>query len=280
MKKLETVGAMQQAAAELRAQGKTIALVPTSGALHEGHAALIRAAQAKAGAVVVSLFVNPLQFGPSENYAGYPRTPDADLAKCAGLKVDAVFQPAVEEMYPRGYSSYVAEETVSKPLCGVSRPTHFRGVTTVLAKLFNIVRPQFVVFGQKEAQQAAVVRKLIADLHYGVEVVVVPTVREEGGLACDVRNASLTANQRTEALAIPASLKRAQEMAASGVRSADRIMAEVTHILSQHRRVRVIYVSIVDPTTMEAMREVVPGRSLLAIAAWVDEVRLTDNAPL
>jgi pantoate--beta-alanine ligase len=248
MKKLETVGEMQHAAAELRVQGKTIALVPTSGALHEGHVALIRAAKAKADAVVVSLFVNPLQFGPSENYAGYPRSPDAALAKCAELGVDLVFAPVAEEMYPRGFSTYVVEEAVSKPLCGVSRPTHFRGVTTVLVKLFNVVRPHFVVFGQKEAQQAAVVRKMIADLHFGVEVVVVPTVREE--------------------------------MAATGVRSADRIMAEVTHILSQHRRVRVIYVSIVDPTTMEAMREVVPGRTLLAIAAWVDEVRLTDNVLL
>jgi pantoate--beta-alanine ligase len=136
------------------------------------------------------------------------------------------------------------------------------------------------MFGQKEVQQSAVVRKMIADLHFGVEVVVVPTVREEGGLACDVRNHSMTTNQRTEALSIPASLKQAQEMVATGVRSADRIMAEVTHILSQHRRVRVIYVSIVDSTTMEAMREVVPGRSLLAIAAWVDEVRLTDNVLL
>ena len=280
MKKLETVGEMQQAAAELRTQGKTIALVPTSGALHEGHVALIRAAKARAQAVVVSLFVNPLQFGPSENYAGYPRTPDADLAKCAELEVDLVFAPGVEAMYPRGFSTYVIEEAVSKPLCGVSRPAHFRGVTTVLAKLFNIVRPHFVMFGQKEVQQSAVVRKMIADLHFGVEVVVVPTVREDGGLACDVRNHSMTTNQRTEALSIPASLKRAQEMAAAGVRSADRIMAEVTHILSQHRRVRVIYVSIVDSTTMEAMREVVPGRSLLAIAAWVDEVRLTDNALL
>ncbi len=280
MKKLETVGEMQRATGELRAQGKTIALVSTSGALHEGHVALIRAARARADVVVVSLFVNPLQFGPSENYPGYPRPLAADLAKCAELAVDLVFAPGVEEMYPRGYSTYVVEEAVSKPLCGVSRPTHFRGVTTVLAKLFNIVRPHFVVFGQKEAQQAAVVRKMIADLHFGIEVVVVPIVREEGGLACDVRNPSLTANQRTEAQAISASLQRAQEMAAAGVRSSDRIMAEVTHILSQHRRVRVIYVSIVDPTTMESMREVVPGRSLLAIAAWVDEVRLTDNALL
>jgi pantoate--beta-alanine ligase len=280
MKKIETVSELQRAAGELRAQGRTIALVPTSGALHDGHVALIRAAKAKADAVVVSLFVNPLQFGPSENYAGYPRTLDADLAKCAELQVDLVFAPAVEEMYPRGYSTYVVEEAVSKPLCGVSRPTHFRGVTTVLVKLFNIVRPQAVVFGQKEAQRVAVVRKLIADLHFGVEIIVVPIVREEGGLACDVRNREFTAKQRTEALSIPASLQRAQEMVATGVRSADRVMAEVTHILSQHRRVRVIYVSIVDPATMEAMRDVVPGRSLLAIAAWVDEVRLTDNALL
>jgi pantoate--beta-alanine ligase len=280
MKKIETVGEMQETAKALRASGQTIALVMTSGALHEGHFALIKAAKEKAGTVVVSIFVNPLQFGPSENYAGYPRTLETDLAQCAEQGADVVFAPSAEEMYPRGYSSYVVEESVSKPLCGVSRPAHFRGVTTVLTKLFNIVRPDFVVFGQKEAQQIAVVRKMIADLHLGVEIVVVPTVREAGGLASGARNRALTATQRAEALSISLALQNAQEMVASGVRNTDRIVAEVTHILSQKRRVRVIYVSIVDPATMEARREVVPGHSLLMIAAWVDEVRLTDNALL
>jgi len=209
------------------------------------------------------LFVNPLQFGPSENYAGYPRSPDVDLAKCAELEVDLAFAPSAEEMYPRGYSTYVVEERSPRRCAGSRGPRIFRGVTTVLVKLFNMVRPHFWCFGQKEAQQAAVVRKMIADLRFRVEVVVVPTVREDGGLACDVRNRTMTANQRTEAIAVPASLKAGAGMAATGVRSADRIMAEVTHILSQHRRVRVIYVSIVDSTTMEAMREWCP-----AVRCW------------
>ncbi|MBI5381382.1 MAG: pantoate--beta-alanine ligase [Opitutae bacterium] len=280
MKKIETVAEMQQMADAWRSQGKTIALVNTSGALHDGHLALIQAAKHKAAVVVVTIFANPLQFGPSENFAGYPRSLEADLARCETAQVDVAFAPSVEAMYPRGYSSYVVEESVSKPLCGVSRPSHFRGVTTVVAKLFNIVRPDVIVFGQKEAQQAAVVRKLIADLHFRVELVVVPIVREAGGLACGARNCKLTANQRTEALAISEALRRAQEMVAGGVRNTDRVIAEVTHILSQKRRVRVIYISIVDPVTMEAQREITPGNSLLTIAAWVDEVRLTDNTML
>ena len=169
---------------------------------------------------------------------------------------------------------------MSKPLCGVSRPTHFRGVTTLAAKLLNIVRPSVVVLGQKDMQQAAVVRKMVGDLHFDVEVALVPTVREADGLAVGVRNRDLTPNQRQEALAIHAALQRARAMVAQGVRSPDRVIAEATHLLGERRRVRVIYVAIVDSSTMEPMREIVPGRTLLAIAVWVDEVRLTDNTPL
>lgn len=280
MQKIESVQAMQARAAEFKRAGKRVALVPTSGALHAGHAALIGTAQKSAEIVIVSLFVNPFAFGPSEHLAKYPRSPDADLTLCEDLRVDVVFQPAPEEFFPRGFSTYVVEEVVSKPLCGVSRPSHFRGVTTATAKLLNIVRPEVLVFGQRDAQQVAVVRKMIADLCLGAEIVVSPTVRENDGLAIAVRNKDLSAGQRQEALAIYASLKRAQEMVEQGVRSADRIIAEVTHLLGERRRVRVIYVSMVDPNTMETLREVVPGRTLLAIAAWVDEVRLIDNAIL
>lgn len=277
MQKLESVTAMQAFAAQLRSAGRTVALVPTSGALHAGHAALIALAKSRAEAVVVSVFVNPLAFGPSELFAHYPRSPDADLKLCADLQVEAVFMPAVDEMLPRGHSTIVQEEAVAKPLCGVSRPTHFRGVTTVTAKLLNIVRPAVVVLGQKDAQQVAVVRKMIADLHFGVEVVVGPTVRESDGVAVGVRNRELTASQRQDAAAVYGALQHAKEMVANGVGSPDRIIAEVTHRLGQRRRVRVIYVSIVHPDTMEPMREIVPGRTLLAIAVWVDEVRLIDN---
>jgi pantoate--beta-alanine ligase len=188
--------------------------------------------------------------------------------------------PAVEEIYPRGYSTYVTEEAVSRPLCGVSRPSHFRGVTTEMAKLLNIVRPDRVVLGQRDAQQVAVVRKMIADLCFDTEVLVAPVVREADGLVVTVRNHELTAGQRQEASALHPALLRAQEMVAQGVRSPDRVVAEVTHLLGARRRVRVIYVAIVDPATMEPLREVVPGRSLLAIAVWIDEIRLIDNIEL
>jgi pantoate--beta-alanine ligase len=280
MQKIESVRDMRLLAAHLKQADKTLALVPTMGALHAGHAALIGMAKASAEVVVVSAFVNPLAFGPSENFANYPRCPDADLKLCTELKVDILFAPSAEEMFPRGHSTMVNEEAVSKPLCGASRPTHFRGVTTAIAKLLNVVRPDVMVMGQKDAQRVAVVRKMIADLHLGVEVIVVPTVRESDGLVVDVRNRDFTATQRREALSLHAALQRAKEMVAQGVRSTDRIVAEATHILGEHRRVRVIYVSMVDPVTMEPMREVVLGGTLLAIAVWVDEVRLIDNIVL
>lgn len=280
MQKIESVSDMRSVAAQQYQAGKSIALVPTSGALHAGHAALIALAESRADFVVVALFANPLAFGPSENFARYPRSPDADLKLCEELQVDAVFMPTADEMYPKGYSSYVVEEAVSRPLCGVSRPTHFRGVTTGIAKLLNIVRPTLLVMGQRDAQQVAVVRKMIADLCFGVEVLVAPIVRETDGLAVTVRNRDLTARQRQESQSIPAALERAKEMVTQGVRSPDRVIAEVTHLLGQRRMLRVIYVSIVDPVTMEPMREVVPGRTLLTIAAWVEEVRVIDNVVL
>lgn len=280
MHKTESVSDMRLFAAQLKKDGKRIALVPTSGALHAGHAALIAMAKAKSDVVVVALFANPLAFGPSENFAGYPRSPDADLKLCEELKVDVVFRPAAEEMFPRGFSTYVTEEAVSKPLCGVSRPTHFRGVTTGMAKLLNIIQPDAIVMGQRDAQQAAVVSKMVKDLCFAAEVVTVPTVRESDGLAITVRNLNLTARQRQEALAIYAALQRAKEMVAQGTRSPDRVIAEATHLLGERRMIRVIYVSIVDPNTMEPMREVVPGKTLLAIAAWVEEVRVIDNVLL
>lgn len=277
---IDTLSALRSVAAEWKKAGKTVALVPTSGALHAGHAALIALAATKAEIVLVTVFANPLAFGPSENFAKYPRSADADRKFCADLGATAVFMPAAEEMFPKGFSSWVTEETVSKPLCGVSRPTHFRGVTTGIAKLLNLVHPAVVVLGQRDAQQVAVVRKLIADLCFGADVVVAPTVRESDGLAVTVRNRDLTARQRQEALAIHAALVRAKEMAEQGVRSPDRIIAEATHLLGERRMVRVIYVAVVDPQTMEPMREVVPGRTLLAIAAWVEEVRVIDNVLL
>jgi pantoate--beta-alanine ligase len=280
METIASVSGMRALAARLRAEKGGLSLVPTMGALHAGHEALIGAAQSAGRPVVVSVFVNPLSFGLNENFAGYPRSPQDDVELCARLGVDAVFMPPSEEIYPRGYSTYVTEEAVSKPLCGVSRPTHFRGVTSLVAKLLNIVGPTHLYLGQKDAQHVAVLRKMVSDLNFCVDLVVVPTVRDADGLAVTVRNRELTSALRQEALAISEALRRAKEMVDSGVRSTDRLVAEVTHILGKHYRLRVIYASIVDPVTMEAMREVVPGRTLICIAAWLDEIRLTDNALL
>ena len=280
MQKIESVQEMRSLAAQFKRSGHTLALVPTSGALHAGHAALIALAESRADVVIVCVFTNPLAFGPSENFSRYPRSPDADVKMCQDLRVNTVFMPSAEEMFPRGFSTYVTEEAVSKPLCGVSRPSHFRGVTTALVKLINIVRPDVIVMGQRDGQQVAVVRKMIADLCLGVEVVVAPIVRENDGLTMSVRNKDLTAGQRQEALSIQNALQRASEMANQGVRSPDRIIAEVTHLLGERRRVREIYDAIVDPNTMEPLREVVSGKTLLAIAAWVDEVRFIDNVIL
>jgi len=280
METIETVPNMRALAGRLRSKGGSLTLVPTMGALHAGHERLIRAAVASGAPVVVSIFVNPLSFGASENYAGYPRSREADLALCESLGVAAVFAPSADEIYPRGYSTYVSEEAVSRTLCGVSRPTHFRGVATLVAKLFNIIGPDRLFVGQKDAQHAAVIRKIVADLNYTVDLVVVPTVREADGLAAGVRNGELTTALRQEAVAISTALKKVGEMVESGVRSSDRLVAEATHILGRNNRVRVIYASIVDASTMEPTREVVPGQTLMCIAAWVNEIRLTDNAVL
>ena len=279
MQKIATVSEMRQVSRELRAKGGRIALVPTMGALHAGHRALIEAAKKSGDTVVVSIFVNALQL-PSAEAVAYPRTPEADLALCTEANADVVFMPAVEEIYPRGYSTYVMEEAYSKPLCGVSRPTQFRGVTTIIVKLINIVSPGRLFIGQKDVQQAALLRKMMADLHLDVAVDMVPTAREADGLAFGVRNRELTTSQRTEAVVVQQALAKAKEMVGSGVRSTDRVVAEVTHIIGQRRRLRVIYISIVDGTTMEAEREIIPGKSLLMIAVWVDEVRLVDNLVL
>ncbi len=280
MQKIDTVSEMRLTAAKFKAAGKTIALVPTQGALHAGQEALIRAAKERADVVVVSIFVNSLQFPANEIPANYPRRLEADLGLAASAGAEIVFTPSAQEIYPRGYSTYVNEDVTSRMLCGPSRPTHFRGVTTFMVKLLNIVQPDLAFFGQKTVQRAAVVRKMVLDLNFPLEVVVVPTAREADGLAAGVRNRDFTSSMRQEAMAINAALTRASEMVEAGVRSTDRLVAEATHILGQHRRIRIIYVAIVDSATMEPVREVIPGRTMLAIAAWVDEVRLIDNIVL
>lgn len=280
MQTIQSVNEMQSFAIGVRSSGRLIGLVPTMGCLHQGHLSLIDIAKEKADKVIVSIFVNPAQFGPSEDFDKYPRAMEADIEKCRERGADVVFNPSVGEMYPQGYSTFVEEERISAGLCGISRPHHFRGVTTVCLKLFNITRPDIAVFGQKDAQQCAIIKKMVADLNIPVEIAVGSTYRDADGIATSSRNAYLTDNQREEALSISKSLRIAKEMVESGTRSVDRIVAEVTHHLSLSRRIRVIYVNVVDRDTMELAREIIPGKQLLCVAAWADQTRLIDNIEL
>ena len=282
MQIIQSVNEMQSHAIGLRSRGELIALVPTMGSLHEGHFALIDIAKERADKVVVSIFVNPAQFEPNEDFDQYPRPLEDDLEKCEKQGVDIVFNPPTEEMYPEGYSTYVEEEQISAGLCGISRPRHFRGVTTVCTKLFNIVRPDMAVFGQKDAQQCAIIRKMVADLNIPTEVVVGDTQREDDGLAISSRNRYLTDTQYKEALLIPEALMIGKRMVQEeGVRSVDRVVAEITHKLLSSLRIRVIYIQIVDRRTMEpAGRDIVPGKHLICVAVWIDQVRLIDNIAL
>lgn len=277
MEQIESIHQMQSLAMSLRARGRLVALIPTQGALHPGHAALIAAARNHADTVVVSMFVNPPQFGPNEDHTRYPRDPEGDAKLCAEAGADVVFAPTLDEVYPRGYSTYISEEGLSAGLCGISRPNHFRGVATILGKFCNIVRPDVLVFGQKTAQQAAVARKMIEDLNFTIQVLVEPTVRDEDGVPFSSRMDDLTRGQRSDAAHVFHALNTAKSLVDSGVRNVDRVVAEATHVISERRRMRVIYVQIVGRETMEPEREIEPGRSLLAVAVWIDEVRLIDN---
>ena len=280
MQTIQSVNEMQSHAIGLRSSGRLIGLVPTMGSLHEGHLSLIDIAKDKSDKVIVSIFVNPTQFGPSEDYEKYPRELEEDIEKCRKRGADIVFNPSVDDMYPPGFSTFVTEEQISSGLCGVSRPHHFRGVTTVCLKLFNITRPDLVVLGQKDAQQCAVIRKMVTDLNISPEIVIGPTHRDADGMATSSRNAYLTDSQRQEALCISQSLRTAKNMVDSGTKSVDRIVAEVIHHLSLSRRIRVIYAQVVDGDTMEPAREIIPGQQLLCVAAWADQIRLIDNIEL
>jgi len=277
MQIITTINEMQALAISMRTQGKLLGLVPTMGALHEGHLTLIDVAKQKADVVIVSIFVNPTQFGPNEDFSKYPRTFETDCAACEKRGADIVFAPKKDDIYPAGYSTYVNEERVSKGLCGISRPGHFRGVCTVVNLLFNIVRPDLAVLGQKDAQQAAVIKKMVADLWLPVEIIVAPTVREEDGLAMSSRNRYLTDDQRQEAAKIYRALREGKRLIDEGIRSPDRVLAEITHVLAQSRRIRLIYVTLVDRESFLPAREVVPGKGLIAVAVWLNDVRLIDN---
>ena len=272
---------MQSLAGEYRKQGKTIGLVPTMGFLHEGHLSLIDLLRDRSDVVILSVFVNSTQFGVGEDLEKYPRDLNRDLELCGERQVDLVFAPEDSQMYSSEYSTFVSEGKAGKGLCGLARPTHFQGVTTICTKLFNLCMPDFVVLGQKDAQQVVVLKKMISDLNFPIEVVVGPIVREPDGLAMSSRNEYLQPKQREGALVLFQSLQAGKKLVEDKeVTNVERVKSEVMSFLTQSSVVRVNYVEIVDRHTMQVEREVESGRSLIVVAAWLNEVRLIDNLPL
>ena len=276
MRIVKTIAEAQSACARLRREGRILGLVPTMGALHEGHLSLVRAARAASDVVVVSIFVNPTQFGPNEDFSKYPRTFETDCAMLEREGVDLIFAPTVDEMYPAGASTFVVVEGVSDRLDGASRPGHFRGVTTVVSKLFHIIEPHKAFFGQKDAAQVAVLRKIVRDLNFPLKMVVCPIVREGDGLALSSRNRYLSETERGQALVLNRALKAVGDAAASWEKSAQRLVEIARAVLAEEPDVRVDYISVVDPDTLEDVADV-RGGALVAVAALVGTTRLIDN---
>ena len=278
MELITSAADMQSRATRLRNEGKTIGFVPTMGYLHQGHLSLVDLVRAKCDALILSIFVNPTQFGAGEDFEKYPRDVKRDLELCREKGVDFVFTPQSSEIYEPDASTFVVEEEVGKGLCGDTRPSHFKGVATVCAKLFNLCQPHLVALGQKDAQQVVVLKRMIRDLHFPIDVLVGPILREDDGLAMSSRNAYLEPNQRKDALLISRALQAARVLVEEkGSSNVDRVKAEVLNILKEGRYLRVNYVEIVDRETMVPETEIIPGRSMLAVAVWVEQVRLIDN---
>ena len=271
------VAEMRRFSHEARRRGAKIALVPTMGALHDGHLALVKAARKKADTVVVSIFVNPTQFGPREDLSSYPRDLAGDLTKLRELGVAAAFTPEAAEIFPPGHRTHVEVEDLSNRLCGRARPTHFRGVATVVAKLLAIVQPHHAWFGQKDYQQLLVVRKMVRDLNFDVEVFDVPTVRDAGGLALSSRNAYLTPEQRPAALSLQQALQVARRIIAKGERSSAKIISNLREVIRTQQGADIEYITICHPETLHDL-DAIEVRTLVALAVRVGRARLIDNA--
>jgi pantoate--beta-alanine ligase len=263
-----------------RDQDRSIGLVPTMGALHEGHLSLVREARRMCDVVVVSVFVNPTQFGPSEDFEHYPRDLTKDTALLTDYSVDYIFAPPLEEIYPRDFSTYVNVGGLSKLLEGETRPGHFRGVATVVSILFNTIRPDFAFFGQKDAQQAVIIKRLVRDLAFDTEIVVLPTVREDSGLAISSRNLYLDAEEQEAASVIHRALKQAKEAYKKGEHHAGKLADIVRKTVETEPRVRLDYVSVVDADTLERLDKLDERPILIAVAAYVGKTRLIDNTML
>jgi pantoate--beta-alanine ligase len=276
MEVIRLAGAMQQKSEELRQAGHTIAFVPTMGFLHEGHLELMRVGKKSADLLIISIFVNPTQFGPHEDFDQYPRDTEGDLTKAEDVGVDIVFLPQIDEIYPHGYQTTVKVEKATQHLCGLSRPGHFDGVTTVVAKLFNITKPHLAVFGQKDYQQLTVISRMVMDLNMDVRIIGVPTVREPDGLAMSSRNKYLSPGERASALSLKKSLQLADEMFQGGEKNAAKITRAVRDLIQSHPFTQIDYVTLCDPATLEDTEELAE-ETLLAIAVHVGNTRLIDN---
>ena len=262
---------------KLRRENKTVAFVPTMGALHEGHIALVKEARQAADVVVVSIFVNPVQFNDKGDLLRYPRDLTADAATLAEFEVDYIFAPEESEIYPDGFSTYVYVEGVSEGLEGASRPGHFRGVATVVTILFNTVRPDLAFFGQKDAQQVAVIRRMTVDLGFETEIVVVPTVREESGLAMSSRNANLSADERENAAVIFKGLREAKLAFRNGTRNASELIEIVHQTIEAEPLARIDYIAAVDAGTLEPVEKIEDNEIILSAAVYFGKIRLIDN---
>jgi pantoate--beta-alanine ligase len=276
MKLIQSVAEMKAFCREITRQGRTLGFVPTMGALHEGHASLVRASRAQCQATAVSIFVNPLQFGPTEDLDKYPRAMERDSKLLQELYVNVLYAPAAIEMYPAGATTYVEVSGISDRLDGASRPGHFRGVATVVAKLFEIVRPDRAFFGQKDAAQVAVLRRMVRDLDMDVELIVCPIVREKDGLAMSSRNAYLNADERKQALILNRSLMRVQHAADAGERDVAKLIETGMSVIAEEPAARLDYFAIVDPDTLEPVNDF-SSPALVGVAAYVGTTRLIDN---
>lgn len=270
---------MQDFSRRARGEGKIIAFVPTMGYLHQGHVSLMEEGKRRGDVLVMSIFVNPTQFGAGEDYERYPRDLERDQRLAQGAGVDVLFAPTVAEMYPQGYQSYLDVEEVTRHLCGLSRPTHFRGVTTVVCKLFNIVKPHLAIFGEKDFQQLVTIRRMVVDLNLEVEIVGMPTYREEDGLAMSSRNQYLSPDERKAACCLSRSLRKAQELFERGERNAERMVKEVRKIIETEKLATIDYVKICDSNTLKDL-EYIDQEAVVALAVKIGKTRLIDNTVL
>jgi pantoate--beta-alanine ligase len=274
---IETIAGIRAFVSACRQRGKTVGFVPTMGAFHEGHLSLMREARRRHDAVIVSIFVNPLQFSAGEDFDRYPRRIDQDIRMANSEGVDILFAPSVAEMYPKGFDSHVDQTDLPSKLCGAFRPGHFRGVMTIVTKLFNIVKPHAAYFGQKDYQQYLILRRSVTDLNLDVDVRVLPTVREDDGLAMSSRNLYLGPKQRKDATCLHRALKRAEDLVASGESSAAKVAGEMKRLIHRVKGTRVEYVEIVNSDTLEPVKEI-KGKTLIALAVRIGKARLIDNA--